>query len=93
MYLVTGLFGATITMAFIAFPKTLVLAIAGIALISTITSSLKQALHDSAWREPALITFLVTLSGVTLFSVGSPFWGLVAGGLAMALLGRGAQDS
>ena len=93
LYLCTGLFGATITMAFIAFPKTLVLAIAGIALIGTITSSLKQAMQDSAWREPALITFVVTLSGVTLFSVGSAFWGLVAGGLAMALLGRGAQGS
>ncbi|MFT5171906.1 MAG: benzoate membrane transport protein [Gammaproteobacteria bacterium] len=93
LYLFTGLFGATITMAFIAFPKTLVLAIAGIALIGTITSSLKQAMQDSAWREPALITFLVTLSGVTLFSVGSAFWGLIAGALAIALLGRGAQDS
>lgn len=87
-YLLAGLFGATISMAFFAFPNALVLAIAGIALIGTIMACLKQAMLDSAWREPALITFLVTLSGVTLFGVGSAFWGLVAGALAMLLLGR-----
>ena len=87
-YLVAGIFGATITALFIAFPKELVLAIAGIALLGTITASLRQAMEASVWREPALITFLVTLSGVTLFSIGSAFWGLVAGGVAMLLTGR-----
>ncbi|MGI9317027.1 MAG: benzoate/H(+) symporter BenE family transporter [bacterium] len=87
-YLVAGIFGATITTIFAAFPKALVLAIAGIALLGTITASLQQAMSDRAWREPALITFLVTLSGVTLFGIGSAFWGLVAGGLGMLLLGK-----
>ena len=88
-YLIAGLFGATITALFIAFPKALVFAIAGIALLGTITTGLKQAMAEERWREPALITFLVTLSGVNLFGIGSAFWGLVAGGLAMGLLGRG----
>ena len=87
-YLVAGLFGATITALFIAFPKALVLAIAGIALLGTITTGLKQAMAEDRWREPALITFLVTLSGVSLFDIGSAFWGLVAGGMAMALTRR-----
>ena len=87
-YLIAGVFGATITALFIAFPKALVLAIAGIALLGTITASLKQSMQESSWREPALITFLVTLSGVNLFSIGSAFWGLVAGGLAMLLIGK-----
>ncbi|MFT5445468.1 MAG: benzoate membrane transport protein [Gammaproteobacteria bacterium] len=91
-YLLTGLFGATIATAFIAFPSALVMAIAGIALIGTMTTSLKQAMGESTWREPALITFLVTLSGVTLFGVGSAFWGLVAGALAMLLLGPGEDN-
>ena len=88
-YLVAGLFGATITALFIAFPKALVFAIAGIALLGTIANGLKLAMAEDRWREPALITFLVTLSGVTLFGIGSAFWGLVAGGLAMLLLDRG----
>ncbi len=87
-YLIAGFFGATITALFIAFPKALVLAIAGIALLGTITTGLKQAMAEDAWREPALITFLVTLSGVNLFEIGSAFWGLVAGGIAMLLVRR-----
>lgn len=87
-YLVAGILGGTVAALFIAFPDALVIAIAGIALLGTITSSLQQAMDDSAWREPALITFLVTLSGVDLYGVGSAFWGLVAGALAMWLLGR-----
>lgn len=84
-YLLAGIFGATISALFIAFPGALVLAIAGIALLGTITSGLKQAMEDDQWREPALITFIVTLSGVSLFGIGSAFWGLVAGVVAMVL--------
>ena len=87
-YLFAGVFGATVTALFIAFPTSLVYAIAGIALLSTIGSSLYQAMRPADWREPALITFLVTLSGVSLFGIGSAFWGLVAGGLSMGLMGR-----
>lgn len=87
-YLLAGVFGATITTLFAAFPKALVLSIAGIALLGTITASLHQAVSDRAWREPALITFLVTLSGMNLFGIGSAFWGLVAGGLGMLILGK-----
>ncbi len=91
-YLLAGIFGATITALFIAFPRELVLAIAGIALLGTITTALRQAMGEDRWREPALITFLVTLSGVSLFGVGSAFWGLVAGGVAMAFGARGKDQ-
>ena len=49
------------------------------------SSSLAGALQDERNREAALITFLVTLSGVTLIGIGSAFWGVVAGALAMLL--------
>jgi benzoate membrane transport protein len=78
-YLVVGLFGATVAALFAAFPKELVLAIAGIALLGTIANSLFAALRDETQREPALVTFLVTASGLTLFGIGSAFWGLLAG--------------
>jgi benzoate membrane transport protein len=29
--------------------------------------------------EPALVTFLTTASGISLFGIGAAFWGLVAG--------------
>jgi benzoate membrane transport protein len=64
----------------------MVLALAGIALLSTITNSLKQAMADDSYRESALVTFLVTLSGMSLWGIGSAFWGLVFGVLSLLFL-------
>lgn len=85
-HLLVGLFGGTVGAVFAAFPQELVLAIAGLALLGTIGNGLATALVEETDREPALITFLVTASGVTLFSIGSAFWGLVAGALALVVL-------
>ena len=78
MYVVIGIFGAAITGLLTAFPKELVTAIAGLALLGTIGSGLAVAVKDESHREAALITFLVTLSGVVIAGVGSAFWGVVA---------------
>ncbi|OYU46561.1 MAG: hypothetical protein CFE44_01460 [Burkholderiales bacterium PBB4] len=83
IYLVIGLFGAAITGVLTAFPKELVAAIAGLALLGTIGGALHTALLEERNREAALITFLVTLSGVAIAGVGSAFWGVVAGALAL----------
>ena len=83
MYVVIGVFGAAITGVLTAFPKELVAAIAGLALLGTIGGALTVALKDDDHREAAVITFLVTLSGVVLGGVGSAFWGVVAGSLAL----------
>jgi benzoate membrane transport protein len=88
-YLLIGVFGATVAALFAAFPRELVLAIAGLALLGTIGNGLATALAQDTQREPALITFLVTASGVSLFGVGSAFWGLVAGVLALLVLRTG----
>ena len=89
-YLLIGLFGATVAAVFAAFPKELVSAIAGLALLGTIGNGLAAALSQEKEREPALVTFLVTASGVTLFGVGAAFWGLVAGALALLVRQRTA---
>ena len=81
-YIIIGLFGAAVAAVFSALPKELILAIAGLALIGTIGSGLAIATAKETEREPALITFLVTASGVTLFGIGSAFWGLVSGTMA-----------
>jgi benzoate membrane transport protein len=78
-YLVVGIFGATVTGVFAAFPKELVLAVAGLALFGSIGGGLAAALREEEEREAALVTFLVSASGLTLAGVGSAFWGLVAG--------------
>lgn len=86
-YCLIGLFGATITSLFLAFPTELILAIAGLALFGTIGNGLATALTQESEREAALITLLVTASGITLFGLGAAFWGLLAG-LAALSIGR-----
>jgi benzoate membrane transport protein len=86
LYIAVGIFGATVASVFAAFPKELVAAIAGLALLGTIGNGLVSALKDEHDREAALITFLVTGSGVVLGGIGSAFWGIIAGVLAMLVL-------
>ncbi|MBM3394447.1 MAG: hypothetical protein FJY37_07420, partial [Betaproteobacteria bacterium] len=86
-YLVVGALGATVASVFAAFPKELIMAIAGLALLGTIASGLATAMKEDSQREAALITFLVTVSGMNLFGISSAFWGLIAGTAALALAG------
>ena len=83
MYLLMGVFGAALSSLLLAFPKELVAAIAGIALLGAIGGALSSALQHEQQREAAVITFLITLSGVVIAGVGSAFWGLLAGALAL----------
>jgi benzoate membrane transport protein len=83
IYIGIGLFGAIVTALLAAFPKELIAAIAGLALLGTIAAGLNSALANDQHREAAIITFLVTLSGVVIAGVGSAFWGVVAGTLAL----------
>jgi len=84
-YCLLGIFGATVGSLLAAVPKELILAVAGLALFATIAGSLATALNDTHQREPALITFLMTASGISLFGVGAAFWGLVFGGFALII--------
>ena len=84
-YILMGLAGASVVSLFAALPKALVMVIAGLALFGTIANALANSLQDISTREPALITFLVTASGFSLWGIGAAFWGLVAGGIAWGL--------
>ena len=91
MYVLVGIFGAAVSGLLLAFPTELVAAIAGLALLGSIGGGLAVAVAQEEHREAAVITFLVTLSGVSLYGIGSAFWGVLAGALALAiahLLGR-----
>ncbi len=86
IYIGIGLFGAAVTGVLQAFPKALIAAIAGMALLGTIGNALAAALKEEPTREAALITFLVTLSGVVIAGIGSAFWAVVAGLVALWVL-------
>jgi benzoate membrane transport protein len=78
-YLLAGLLGPTVANLFASVPKAFVLGIAGLALLTTIATSLADSLVEPSERDAALITFLVTASGLSMFRIGSAFWGLVLG--------------
>jgi benzoate membrane transport protein len=85
-YAIAGIYGATLAALFASFPKELVLSIAALALFGSIINGLTVAMNEPREREAALITFMVTASGLTLLSIGSAFWGIVAGVLTLVIL-------
>ncbi|MNO62759.1 Inner membrane protein YdcO [compost metagenome] len=85
-YLVLGIFGATLVSLFTAFPKELIAALAGLALFGAIAGALANAMAVPNDREAALVTFLTTASGMSLFGLSAPFWGLIFGMAAHLLL-------
>ena len=80
-----GLFGTSITSALKAFPVELVHIVASLALLPTIGNALANAVRSEDHREASMFTFVVTLSGVTVAKIGSPFWGAVTGAVALMI--------
>jgi benzoate membrane transport protein len=78
-YCVAALFAGVLSTLFGSFPGELTAVLAGIALLPIITTSLVDAMEIKDYRDSAVVTFLVTISGVSAMGVGSPFWGLIAG--------------
>ena len=87
LYVVCGLFAGTATAFIGAAPPVLIEAVAGLALLGTFAAALMGAVQDPKDREAAVITFIVSASGLAFLGVGAAFWGLLAGG-AMRLLSR-----
>jgi benzoate membrane transport protein len=84
-YVAFGL-AAGAAMAFIsAAPPILIQAVAGLALLGAFGGALMGAVAEPKDREAAVITFVVTASGLTFLGISGAFWGLVAGGAVMAL--------
>lgn len=85
-FLVGGCFAGTIVLLFSALPATFIAVLAGLALLGAIGSNLVAMAGQPSHLEASIITFLATASGMTLFGMGSAFWGVVIGTLAYLLL-------
>ncbi|WLP94397.1 benzoate/H(+) symporter BenE [Psychrobacter sp. M13] len=85
-YLLGGVFAGSIVLVFSLLPKELIAALAGLALIGAISANITVAMKDESQREPALITFLATASGMQFLGLSSVFWGLCIGIVAHYLL-------
>ncbi|MEK8228422.1 benzoate/H(+) symporter BenE family transporter [Oerskovia sp. M15] len=99
-YLVVGTFAGSLVGLFHAVPTALVTTVAGIALVGALTSALAGTFARlprvrrpalPATLEAAVLTLVVTASGVVLAQVGSAFWGIVVGLVAYGVLTVGRR--
>ncbi|MEI4507498.1 benzoate/H(+) symporter BenE family transporter [Sphingopyxis sp. CCNWLW253] len=83
-YLLLAIFSPLLVRLFLALPPTVIAALTGVALIPALLGAMEAMMAAKSDRDPAILTFLATGSGLTLFGLGSAFWGLVVGFLALA---------
>ena len=83
--LLAGLAGSAVVALFLAFPPALVAVVAGLALLATIAANLVTVSAEGPHRDAAMLTFLLTASGVSFFGIASAFWGLLLGVVVLLL--------
>ncbi len=88
IYMLLGLFAATMVEVLASMPKPLITAIAGLGLLSPLMNALPAMARERSQIEAAVIAFLVTASGISVLQIGSAFWGLAAGLAFHALSGK-----
>ena len=87
LYLTLGLGAGVATALVSAAPGILITAVAGLAVLGALITSVVNALEDPRHRVAAIVTFLVVASGIVVLGIGSAFWGLIVGGIVMAWIG------
>ncbi len=88
VYLALGLSTGLAVSLVASSPPLLIETVAGLALLGTLGTAIQSAVTDPTQRDPAVLTFVVTASGIAPLGIGAPFWGLLAG-LAFRLLATG----
>ena len=84
-YLVAGIWATTVVAIFLSLPSEVSQILAGLALLGTLLMCLQTAFKEEGYRESALFTFLLTLSGVSFIGISSTLWGLLVGLLHIRL--------
>ena len=78
-YLLLGLLAGVATALVASAPPLVIATVAGLALFGALTGALAGAMADATLRDAAVITLVVSASGISAFGISAPFWGLVAG--------------
>ncbi|MGB5446521.1 MAG: benzoate/H(+) symporter BenE family transporter [Psychromonas sp.] len=92
-YLIAGIWATTVVSLFLALPAAVSQILAGLALLGTLTMCLQTAFSQEKYREAALMTFLLSLSGITLFGIGATIWGLLVGLLDIQFSGKKSKQT
>ena len=88
LYCVVALFVPPLARLFMTMPVHILASVTGLALLAPLTGALTTVFRDENNREAAILTFVTTASGLALWGIGSAFWGLVIGFVAIAALRR-----
>ena len=86
VYIVLGLAAGLAASLVLVTPPLLITTVAGLAMLGAFVAAVAASLEDPNNRVVAIMTFLVVASGIVIVGIGSPFWGLVVGGIAMLWL-------
>lgn len=78
-YIFAGLFAGIFLSLYASFPPALTTVLAGLALLPVISASIAEAVLEPEYRDAAIVTFLISVSGISGWGVGAPFWGLLGG--------------
>jgi benzoate membrane transport protein len=84
-YFILALVGVALVKGFAALPSSIIITIAGLALLGPLLAALHAALEPENTRFAAVLTLVATASSMTLFGIGSAFWGLMLGLSALGL--------
>ena len=76
--LVFGIFAPTALQIGLALPAAFIATLAGLAMIPVLQSAFVSG-FGGKFSLGALVTFLITVAGVSIFGIGAAFWGLVFG--------------
>ncbi|AXT70479.1 benzoate/H(+) symporter BenE family transporter [Vibrio sp. dhg] len=91
-YLIAGVFATTVVAIFLSLPDEVTKILAGFALLGTLMMCLQSAFHDEGYRESALFTFLITLSGISFLGVSATLWGLLVGIMHLRLTHKAVRE-
>jgi benzoate membrane transport protein len=86
VYVFLGLAAGLAASLVLVTPPLLIITVAGLAMLGAFVAAVAASLEDPNNRVVAIITFLVVASGIVILGIGSPFWGLLVGGIVMLWL-------
>jgi benzoate membrane transport protein len=85
VFILTGLLAGVVVTLGDAVPMVLLLTLAGLALISVLSQALQEITRGPLLLGP-IFAFAITLSDLSILSLGSVFWALVIGTVVSVLL-------
>ena len=88
IYIIIGPLAGIAAVFIAASPPLLIQTVAGLALLSSLVAAMSATVTKESHQLAAIVTFITGASGISLFGIGAPLWGLLAG-LFLLLLERG----